>query len=265
MTGRRNRAICATRTSLDSISAEPALEKVGSITRLLPRPILRADFDHRTGLSNVNFAMAIIRNAGFSHTTSSGFTKEQLYSTASYQSKGLGAIRLQSNDLSGWDLSGQFLRKADFNFANATTADFSQADLTGARLMDTTLLDADLSNAIIKDALLNGTTALGFTKEQLYSSQLSHEGPGATGLRRNDLSGWDFSGQNLTGASFWQSRVTATDLTNALVKGVTFEGTTELGFPQSNCIPLPATKPRIWRRLDFLTMISPAGTSQART
>ena len=45
---------------------------------------------------------------------SSGFTKEQLYSTASYQQRNLRGIGLRGNDLTGWDFSGQDLTGADF-------------------------------------------------------------------------------------------------------------------------------------------------------
>ena len=46
-------------------------------------------------------------------TSLAGFTKEQLYSTASYQAKNLAGIGLYSNGLSGWDFSGQNLAKGD--------------------------------------------------------------------------------------------------------------------------------------------------------
>lgn len=50
-------------------------------------------------LSNTDFMDAIINGAAFDDTTGSGFTKEQLYSTLSYQQKNLRGVRLGSNNL----------------------------------------------------------------------------------------------------------------------------------------------------------------------
>ena len=60
-------------------------------------------------LTNADLSGATVTGANFDDTTSRGFTKEQLYSTASYQAKNLQGIGLGSNDLSGWDFSGQNL------------------------------------------------------------------------------------------------------------------------------------------------------------
>ena len=79
-----------------------------------------------------------------------GFTKEQLYSTASYQQKNLRGIGLSGNDLTGWDFSGQ--------------------DLTGADLGGSTLTNANLAGAMVTGASFVSTTRQGFTKEQLYST-----------------------------------------------------------------------------------------------
>ena len=68
-------------------------------------------------LTNANLAGALVTGRNFAETTSRGFTKEQLYSTASYQQKNLQGIGLGYNDLSGWDFSGQNLTNADFSIA----------------------------------------------------------------------------------------------------------------------------------------------------
>ena len=57
-------------------------------------------------------------------TTRSGFTREQLYSTASYQQRNLRGIGLSFNDLTGWDFSGQDLTGADFYLLDADECQF---------------------------------------------------------------------------------------------------------------------------------------------
>ena len=84
--------------------------------------------------------------------TSRGFTREQLYSTASYRSKNLQATGFIFNDVSGWDFSGQ--------------------DLTGSAFAATNVTNADFTDAVIKGASLSGE---GFTKEQLYSGELTNQ------------------------------------------------------------------------------------------
>ena len=88
--------------------------------------------------------------------TSGGFTKEQLYSTASYQEKNLQGIGLQSNDLSGWDFSGQNLTGAFLGGSTLTNANLSGADTRGARLY---LLGAISRNAILPDGSIMGERA----------------------------------------------------------------------------------------------------------
>ena len=64
-------------------------------------------------LTNANLAGAMVTGASFAEHID-GFTKEQLYSTASYQQRNLRGIGLSDNDLTGWDFSGQDLTGADF-------------------------------------------------------------------------------------------------------------------------------------------------------
>ena len=91
-----------------------------------------------------------MREANFNATTSSGFVPSQLYSTASYQEGDLTGIRLEVNDLSGWNFAGQNLTDASLDLSNFTGADFTGANLTEASLESTQFLnakfvDADLS------------------------------------------------------------------------------------------------------------------------
>ena len=62
-----------------------------------------------TTLTNANLSGAVVAGTIFLDTTSRGFTREQLYSTASYQSKDLRGVHLSRNNLSGWDFAGQNL------------------------------------------------------------------------------------------------------------------------------------------------------------
>src|SRR5688500_19026402 len=73
-------------------------------------------------LTSANLEDAILVNAevegaSLANTTSIGFAKEQLYSTASYQRKNLAGVNLGVNDLSAWDFSGLDLTGASFNFS----------------------------------------------------------------------------------------------------------------------------------------------------
>jgi uncharacterized protein YjbI with pentapeptide repeats len=155
-------------------------------------------------LAGADFEGAIVSGTNLQNTTSFGFTKEQLNSTASYRAKDLQGILLRRNDLSGWDFSGQNLSGADFFESN--------------------LSNADLTDAVIAGTSFAGTTSLGFKKEQLYSTA-SYQAKDLKGIAfyNDDLSGWDFSGQNLTGASLW-AELTNADFTDAVVTGAYFAG-----------------------------------------
>ncbi|MEX2139819.1 MAG: pentapeptide repeat-containing protein [Pirellulales bacterium] len=91
----------------------------------------RVGFEGAT-LRDANLAGAIIQGARFDSTVMRGFTKEQLYSIASYQQKNLQRIRLRNNNLDGWNFSGQDLRGANFSSTSLVGTDFSLADLRGA-------------------------------------------------------------------------------------------------------------------------------------
>jgi uncharacterized protein YjbI with pentapeptide repeats len=128
-------------------------------------------------------------------------TKEQLYSTASYQEKNLRGIGLSSSDLSGWDFSGQDL----------TNAYFGSDVLNEARLTN-----ANLAGAIVTGASFGGTTESGFTKQQLYSTaSYQQHNLRAIKLPQNNLSGWDFHGQNLAYADLGYSKFTNANLSGA--------------------------------------------------
>jgi uncharacterized protein YjbI with pentapeptide repeats len=83
-----------------------------------------------------------------------GITREQLYSTASYQAKDLRGIGMTGNDLSGWDLRGQNLSNAYFlGDAKFTGVDLTGADLRNARLP---LAGPKTNNAILGNGDIQG-------------------------------------------------------------------------------------------------------------
>jgi hypothetical protein len=104
-------------------------------------------------LTGADLSGAVVTRAWFS--TSLGFTKEQLYSTASYQAKDLRGIRLSAvnvgvdgpSNLTGWNFSGQNLASSDFFSATLTNADLTGADTRGAQGLN--LVEATTRNAIL--------------------------------------------------------------------------------------------------------------------
>lgn len=165
-------------------------------------------------LSGTNFTDANIQNANFG--SASELTSTQLYSTASYKNRNLTGVQISTSDLSGWDFSNQ--------------------NLTNAVLLGSNLANANFTNAVITGASFYRTTSRGFTKEQLYSTlsyknkDLSGINLASTVLTPNDLSGWDFSGQNLTNANFSNSILTNANFTDAVIAGASFEASTIVGL-----------------------------------
>jgi uncharacterized protein YjbI with pentapeptide repeats len=192
--------------------------------------LTNASLDFSTA-TDANLAGATVIGANFSYTTSRGFTKEQLYSTASYQQKNLRGIVLGCwatcglgipplDDLTGWDLSGQDLANASFGSVTLTNANLAAANLTNATLHGSTLSNTDLTGAIVTRAGFSRTTSRGFTKKQLYSTA-SYQQKNLNGinLAGNDLSGWDLSGQNLTDTRLYDSTLIDAILTAADLRG----------------------------------------------
>jgi hypothetical protein len=95
-------------------------------------------------LTKANLSGALVTGANFSITTEYGFTKQQLYSTDSYQTKNLAGIDLAYNDLTGWDFSGQNLASAKLANSKLTNANLSGAILKNAGLTDA----IDLQSAV---------------------------------------------------------------------------------------------------------------------
>ena len=193
-----------------------------------------------TTLIDTQFNDAIITGANFIGTVNGGFTKEQLYSTASYKNGNLTGIKLSENDLTGWDFSSQNLSNASFGYERENVYYGVNLEFNAA-----TLKDANFEDAIVKNVNFGGTVANGFTKEQLYSTA-SYKNGNLEGIKlsENDLTGWDFSSQNLSNASFGYERFNEyesnpkfnaatlrdANFENAIVKNVNFSGTVANGF-----------------------------------
>jgi uncharacterized protein YjbI with pentapeptide repeats len=174
---------------------------------------------HAATLTNANLTGAVVTGASFPDTTSRGFTKEQLYSTASYQQKNLQVIGLEGNNLSGWDFSGQNLTGANLG-QNLTGANLSDSNLTDADLVRVNLTGANLTRANLTNANLNIST---LTSANLTGANLAN-----LDLRHNNFTDANLTEANLTNAIFAggldAANLTNANLTRALVTGAQFNG-----------------------------------------
>ena len=202
--------------------------------------LVQADFDNATLTSAVFYGANVINATfdgaditGASLGGAKGFTKEQLYSTASYKNSDLSGIWLSGSNLTGWDFTGQNLSNAYLSSTNVSKAIFTNADITGANLysakgftkaqmistaswQNKDLTGVSLQKANLKDWDFTGQNIAGanlsevknFTKEQFYSTK-SYESGNLTGakLYSNNLTGWNFAGKDLTSADFYKSKL----------------------------------------------------------
>jgi uncharacterized protein YjbI with pentapeptide repeats len=138
--------------------------------------LTNATFIYAT-LTRAGFTDADVRGAWIYDVTSKGFTADQLYSTASYQTHDLAAINLGYNNLSGWNFAGQNLANAQFARAVLTGANFRLANLTNANFAFcifacdyATLTGADLTAADARGSGLNLSLVSGATTANLIWS-----------------------------------------------------------------------------------------------
>jgi uncharacterized protein YjbI with pentapeptide repeats len=111
-----------------------------SYTAFYGSDLSNANFNHadltdslleNVDLTNTNFTDSIVK--GLYLYENSAFTKEQLYSTASYKSyKDLSGITLSGMNISGWNFAGQNLTNSTFSQVTSSVVDFSCADTRGA-------------------------------------------------------------------------------------------------------------------------------------
>ncbi len=130
-------------------------------------------------LSHATLAHAIIAGADFQGTT--GFTKAELYSTASYARKTLGAINLYDLTMNGWNFSGQNMTRAAMGGVSAINGNFAGADLSSASFY----------NAL---TIGGGGGPIYITPITVGGEQPDEEG--------SDLTGANFTGANLAGRFF---------------------------------------------------------------
>jgi uncharacterized protein YjbI with pentapeptide repeats len=162
-------------------------------------------------VANADFTDAIITGVDFSFNFS--FTASQLYTTANYKNGNLSGIDLGNMNLADADFAGKNLTGAGFTFANLTNANFN--------------------DAIISNANFTGTTSKGFTQNQFYRTA-SYKSGDLSGINlggKNDLTGWNFAGKNLTDAQFGNylyagGILTNANFTDAIINGANFIGTT---------------------------------------
>jgi uncharacterized protein YjbI with pentapeptide repeats len=179
-----------------------------------------------------------------------GITIGQIYSTASYHARDLNGIDVSFHDMTGVhfvrqnlananleaatfngadfrgaNLSGVIAERtklvgANFRAANLTAANLREADLTGANLNGAELMGARIHGGALtldgpshRGANLSSTTSNGFTAAQLYSTA-SYQDRNLSSIRlgSNDLTGWNFAGQNLVFADFGAATLHGADL-----------------------------------------------------
>lgn len=221
--------------------------------------LVSAVFDRGT-VTNVDFSQQDLSKASFYNTTLTGatltgadvrgtnfqisdVTLAQLYSTASYLAHDLSGINLGGTTLSNANFAAISFTQANFASANLAGAHFSQANLNGASFDGATLTNANFSQADLRNSYVTaasitsanfsgadvrGTTFLlgstGITAAQLYSTA-SYQAHDLSGLRlAGDVVGWNFHGQNLTGASFGtDSSIQNNDFGQANLTGASFD------------------------------------------
>ncbi len=205
-----------------------------------------------SNLTNVNFTNALIKGASLFNLLGT-FTKEQLYSTASYKNKDLNDINIGVNYLTGWNFANQNLKGSIFAYSILTNANFSGANLTGASFEyydpfnvdiddafiiekenKSKLRNVNFTNAIINNAVFNYATTTGFTKEQFYSTA-SYKNKDLSGinLKYNNLTGWNFVDQNLTDANFQGSNLSDATFEGANLTNANFQRATNFTIPQN--------------------------------
>jgi hypothetical protein len=168
----------------------------------------------RSTLSDASFLDAVVTGAKFADTTSRGFTKEQLYSTASYKTKNLRGIKFGpgGNNLDDWDFSGQDLRYAGFsgramgglvsmtgtNFASAnlTNSSFFLITLTAPNFVGANLANASFASSLSKEGIFDSTTVY-----NQWTRFLGDFDPLAAGLTLVESATGDFDASNALDAN----------------------------------------------------------------
>ncbi|MCA9150685.1 MAG: pentapeptide repeat-containing protein [Planctomycetales bacterium] len=109
-----------------------------------------------TNVAKADFSGAIIRGADLSTTIQ--FAADQLYETASYQTRDLRRLMLNGQDLHAWRFLDQNLSSGRLTAANLTDAVLTRANLQNVDLSLANLTRADLSGVDLKNANLDNAT-----------------------------------------------------------------------------------------------------------
>lgn len=140
-------------------------------------------------------------------------------------------------DFSGTDLrdanfKGSTLDYSTFDRSNVTSADFTNASLWHTSFREADLAGARLDNAFILRA--DFADSKGLTEAQLKST-LGYRTRAIRGVNLGglDLTGWDFSNQNLRSVGFAGSNLGNTWIGGAIVEYADFANTTARGFVES--------------------------------
>ena len=164
---------------------------------------------------DTDFTGATITGVDLSFGTDKYLTKEQLYSTASYQAKNLRGIKI-GTDLRGWDLSGQDLTGAVIEYG---------ANLDGALLTDATYSTPSSAIGARIDRSNGGISLADLLTTPNYAAKdLSHIKITSANWSGADFSGFDLSGTileiggelGLTGADFSSANLTGATLRGSL-------------------------------------------------
>ena len=137
---------------------------------------------------------------------------------------------IPKTNLTGTNFADATLSGARFYYANLTNANLTGTDLTDAQF-GSNLTGANLTNAIItgtqftapSDGWAGSLASSGFAPEQLYSTLSYQEKDLRDTSYSGDLTEWNFTHQNLSGARFVGANLSDADLSFANLSGALFE------------------------------------------
>jgi uncharacterized protein YjbI with pentapeptide repeats len=196
---------------------------------------------------NTSLQGAIIQDAFLRQATRNGFTRELLYSTASYQQGNLQGINWEQNDLRHWDLSGQDLRQSNFLETELEGVTFDDArishtvgiaGLVASQLTSTRdyrekqLLNLDLGASDFPnlDFAIFQMAGVRFWSSQLPNARFDHAELPHANLNFANLRGASFRDTNLRDATFQQSDLAGANFEGASIEGAEF---VEAGFDRA--------------------------------
>ena len=176
---------------------------------------------YAAALRDADFTDADVRGADFHigggcgewscAPTGTGITLAQLYSTASYQDRGLSGASFTGNEFTGGNFATQNLTDASFAAVTLTDANFTGADVRGADFTP------------IMYCYKGCRSGTGITLSQLYSTASYHNFDlRRIGLSYHDLVGGIFAGQNLADANFSYVTLNGENFSRADARGAIF-------------------------------------------